>query len=201
MLAASFLAFNNAAHAEAGDWLIRARGIGVLPEANGTPTVIGGDVDIEDQFVPELDFTYFISNNLAAELILATTPHDVSVSGSALGDVDLGSVWLLPPTLSLQYHFLPQQKIRPYAGIGLNYTIFYNVDNGPIATDIDYDDSFGWSLQAGADFMINDRWSINADVKKLFLSTSVDVKALGATITSDVDIDPWIVGIGVGYHF
>ncbi|MDZ4868134.1 MAG: OmpW family outer membrane protein [Alphaproteobacteria bacterium] len=179
-----------------GPWMVRARAIGVLPDESATVVPIGGDTEIDDTLVPELDFTYFFAKHWAAELILATTPHDVSHTPTGL---DLGSVWLLPPTLTVQYHIAPDSpSFRPYVGAGVNYTIFYNVDE-PTGLSIDYENSFGFALQAGVDFPIGDGWMINVDVKKVFLSTDVTIAPLG--VTADVDIDPWIVGLGVGYRY
>ena len=138
--------------ADAGDWIVRLRGIQLAPDEWSRVTVIAGQVDVDPDEVPEVDFTYFITNNWAAELILATTHHRANDSASTLGEVDLGEVSLLPPILTLQYHFRPDAKYRPYVGAGINYTIFYNEKApGTTVTAISYDDSFGWALQAGID--------------------------------------------------
>jgi len=187
--------------AAAGDsWLLRLRGINLNPDVGSTVDPIGGSVDVNSDTVPEFDITYFFTANIAAELILATTRHRVSVSGSTLGNVDLGKVSLLPPTLTLQWHFLPGEKFRPYVGAGLNYTFFYD-ESTPRGTvnSINYENNFGYALQAGLDYGLDDHWGINADIKKLFLST--DVTLNGGAITADVDLDPWIFGLGVAYRF
>lgn len=182
-------------------WLVRIRAINVMPDESADIEAIGGDVKIDNQLVPELDISYFLTENIAAELILATTPHDVEAKNTALGDVDLGDVWLLPPTLTLQYHFAPRASFRPYVGAGINYTVFYNEDDGAVA-DMDYEDSFGLALQAGVDIPVNDTYFANIDVKKVFLSTDVTVNAGDAgTVGADVDIDPWIIGVGIGRRF
>ena len=189
-------------------WMIRVRGIAVVPNesadlsAGGAP--IAGGVEIDDSIVPELDISYFFTDNIAAELILATAPHDVTATNvGGGGDVDLGDVWLLPPTLTLQYHFMPQTMVKPYIGGGVNYTVFYNEDtpSGGVVRDIDYDDSFGFVLQAGVDVALTENWSLNLDVKKLFLETDVAVRTAAGTVNAEVDIDPWIFGVGVGYRF
>ena len=177
-------------------WMVRFRGIGVVPNAHATVSPIGGTVDIDDSFMPELDITYFFTDNIAVELILATTKHDVTATPS---DTGLGDVWLLPPTLTAQYHFMPDSKISPYAGVGVNYTIFYNDSAAPGLAPITYDDSFGLALQVGVDLKIDDHWLFNIDTKKIFLDT--DVSIAGGAITADVDIDPWVFGFGVGYRF
>lgn len=188
------------AHAEftgksAGDIMVRARLIGVLPDESAS-TTIGGDVGVSNDWVPEIDFTYFVTDNVALELIAATTKHDVTHNAG----IDLGEVSLLPPTLTLQYHFMPKERLSPYVGAGINYTFFYNEDApGGAVTSIDYENSFGWALQAGVDYAVADNWYLNFDVKKVFLSTDVSIN--GGAITADVDLDPWIVGFGVGYRF
>ena len=182
-------------------WIIRARALMVEPDEGASISQIGGDVDIDEQYVPELDFTYFFTENVAAELILATTPHDVTAINTAAGQVDLGTVWLLPPTLTFQYHFLPNSDtFRPYIGAGVNYTLFYNVDEGA-ADDMDYDNSFGYALQAGFDYGINENWAFNADVKKVMINTDVSIQSGANRINADVDIDPWIFGVGLAYRF
>ncbi len=192
-----------------GDWLVRLRGIAVAPDESLTlDQVAGADADVDTAYVPELDISYFFTPNLALELILATTPHDVAGRG-AIDGADLGDVWLLPPTLTAQYHVTQLGdwtgnpglgKIKPYFGAGINYTIFYNTGSGQFDS-IDYDDSFGWALQAGVDIELQEGLYLNFDVKKLWLSTDVTVTSGATRLTGEVDLDPWIFGVGLGYRF
>ncbi len=181
-------------------WQFRLRGIVVTPDESADIETIGGDASISTAVVPELDISYFFNENWSLELILATTKHDVKAVSTAAGDIDLGHVWLLPPTLTGQYHFTGGNFV-PYVGAGLNLTLFYGVDEGPVADNVDYDTTIGYALQGGFDFMLNDKWFLNADVKKLFLNTDATINAttaLGATVGADVDINPWIIGFGIG---
>jgi outer membrane protein len=178
---------------EAGDFMIRARALGVLPSEDGR--VSNGDsVKIDNSYVPELNFTYFFTPNVSAELIAAVTPHDVTTSSG----IDAGDAWLLPPTLTLQYHFTQLDGFKPYVGAGVNYTHFFNEDGGTLNA-VDYDDSFGGALQVGVDVPIQDNWYFNVDVKKIFINTTATFKPSG--VRADVDIDPWLVGVGIGYKF
>lgn len=184
-------------------WQVRLRGLAIIPNESATIEVIGGDTDISNAFVPELDFTYYFNKNIAVELILGTANHDVKAVSTAVGNIDLGDVWLLPPTLTLQYHF-DGNTVHPYVGAGLNYTLFYGVDEGPVADSVDYDDSLGFALQGGFDIDITDKWFINVDAKYIFLNTTATVNAttaLGATVKADVDINPFIAGLGFGMRF
>jgi len=184
--------------AQDSPWQFRLRMIGVAPDDEATITPINGSSDISTAYVPELDITYFFSSNLSLELILATAKHDVTAVGTDAGDVDVGSVWLLPPTLTLQYHLAPDGGIRPYLGLGANLTFFYNVETpGTTVTEADYDTSGGFALQGGLDVPFGDSgWFFNLDAKKVFLGT--DVALNGGAINADVTIDPWIIGAGVG---
>ena len=183
-------------------WLLRLRALSVMPDEGGEIDPIGGDVDIKNQIVPELDVSYFVKENIAFELVLATTPHDTAALNTAIGDVELGDVWLLPPTLLAQYHFSPRAGIRPYVGAGINYTFFYEQDVAPGLTSVNYDNSLGFALQAGVDIPVNDTYFVNFDVKKLWLGTDVTVDAGELGIgTADADFDRLIVGVGVGRRF
>ncbi len=184
---------------EAGDWLARGRVAAVVPMDGGNVLNRGSGTDtgldvsnITNTIIPELDFTYFWTKTIATELILATTPHTVK----ATGNVDVGDVWLLPPTLTVQYHPLPDSQISPYVGAGVNYTIFYGEGGGLAGFDVR--NSFGLALQAGVDYQLSGPWSLNLDVKKLFLRPEA---VTGSLRVKDVKIDPWIIGVGVGYRF
>ncbi|MDO5616051.1 MAG: OmpW family outer membrane protein [Cruoricaptor ignavus] len=190
----------------AQNWQVRLRGVSVQPVEKSTIGTIGGNASVSNAFIPELDFTYFFNKNIAAELILGTSKHDVVAKGTALGDVDLGSVRLLPPTLTVQYHFYPTKSLKPYVGTGINYTIFYDEGKNPAAavTKVEYKDNVGFALQAGVDYFINEKFFLNLDAKKLFLQTDVKVHtvpAIGATVPADVKLNPWVLGFGVGMKF
>jgi outer membrane protein len=182
-------------------WMIRARLLAVEPDDDSSAiTVIGAKAEVDDSISGDVDFSYFFSANIAAELTLAVAEHDVEATNTSVGKLDLGDVKLLPPTLTLQYHLMPDGKIRPYIGAGVNYTVFFDDDPGD-ARSIDYDNAFGYALQAGVDVGINENWAINFDVKKIWLETDVSVGALGTTVKTDVDVDPWLFGIGLAYRW
>lgn len=172
----------------AEDWMMRVRAIAVSPDVDSSPV---SGIDVDTQYVPELDFTYFLTPNIGMELILGTARHEVSLGGASLGKVSH-----LPPTLTLQYHFNPKGQINPYVGAGLNYTRFYNVDLAP-GLDIDKN-SWGGALQVGMDIAVAKNGYINLDVKKIWIGT--EVTAGGAHLT-DLDLDPWVFGIGYGFRF
>jgi len=184
----------------AGHFQIRLRLLGVLPDASAT-TYIGGvnshtTTTATDSLEPEIDGTYFITDHIAIEAIAAVTHH--SVHNSALGNV--GSVWLLPPTITVQYHLQPTDSfIRPYVGAGINYTWFFSPKSS-LVHDLHFGDNLGWALQAGFDVPLGESpYFLNVDAKKLFLSTTAT--APSAHVVSHAVLNPWIVGAGVGIRF
>ncbi len=223
-LASAFLP--NFAFAEEGDWVVRLRAVDISPNEssklgktvnkNVAPVMTpSADLKVDDNIIPELDISYYITKNIAAELILALgTKHDVKISGDSagvIGDQNLGEVNLLPPTLTLQWHFRPDQTFDPYIGAGFNYTRMLDRNlkfkSGATAGDKIKIDSDSWGLvaQAGFDINLKDGWMINADVKYVQIDTDVKMKGAvtgGAwTKIDSLDIDPWVIGIGVGKRF
>lgn len=174
---------------------IRARAIGILADGDGVVSGTSLKTDADNAFTPEFDITYFFTEHFAAELIAATAQHTVSAGSNALGDV-----WVLPPTLTLQYHFMPDNKFSPYIGAGVNYTVFYGEDTATGFTDFDVDNGFGLAAQAGFDYWINNHWGVNFDAKYIDLNVDASVNN-GGLNAYDVDINPWVVGVGVSYRF
>ncbi|MBV8634828.1 MAG: OmpW family protein [Burkholderiaceae bacterium] len=188
---------------QAGSVMLRARAIDVDPQVSSAVSVINGSVHAGNNLVPEVDGSYFFTPNVAAELIAAVTYHTVKDVNSAAGTLPLGSVRLLPPTLTAQWHFLPEAKFNPYVGAGINYTFFYGVKGStvPIIYSTHYSDNVGGALQAGFDYRLSGNWFLNVDAKKLFLHTDVTLGTKVGQVKASVDLDPWIVGAGVGYKF
>ncbi|HEX5356894.1 MAG TPA: OmpW family outer membrane protein [Aquabacterium sp.] len=197
LIAAAALACAAAAPAYAGDFMARFRVLQLDPaNQNTADAVITTDsVSVNTKYIWEIDASYFVTENVALELI-ATTPQKQTVY---LNGTKLGTLRHLPPTLLLQYHFAPTNKaVRPYAGFGVNYTHFSAVNlNDVLPLDIDRH-SWGTAVQFGADFPINDKVSINVDFKKIDIRTRV---YNNGTQLGTVKVDPVLFGIGIGYRF
>ena len=172
----------------------------------GGASVPSSGVDVTSDTVPELDITYMWTPHWGTELILGTTQHTVDGNGSlaALGGIIDTDV--LPPTLTLQYHFSPNSNIRPYAGVGVNYTNFYNekVTGGLDTANarVKIDASWGLAAQAGVDVDINKDWFVNFDVKYIDIDTTAHfTNTTVGSAAVDVDLQPWVFGIGIGTTF
>ena len=200
------------AQAKQGDILVRLRGIVVAPNeksGSGLPAFPGEKVSIDNAVAPEIDVTWMASDHIGFELIAATTKHSASGRKGTTGSIGkLASTWVLPPTLTAQYHFLPDAPVRPYVGAGVNYTLFYSEDaSGALEsaagqTKVHMSDSFGWAAQAGVDIDLNDRLFLNIDVKYIDIDTTARLSTTAAGVQKvHVDLDPLVFGVGVGMRF
>lgn len=207
VLGSSCVAAASHAH-EAGDFLVRVGVAQVAPDAS-SGSVLGGGVDVEDATGLGFSGTWFATPHIGIE-VLAALPfeHDIVGSG-ALSGVDIGSTKHLPPTVSLQYYPLGEGKFQPYAGIGLNYTTFFDTKSSAALdsalagdTDISLKDSTGVALQLGADWQLNDNWYLNAAVWKIDIETTARISVDSAQAARvDVTIDPLVFMLGAAYSF
>lgn len=181
-----------AQQAKEGPFMVRARAVS-LNSANGDTTGLG--LSIDNKWIPEVDISYFLSKNLAVELIL-TVPQKQTLTSSALGK-EIGTLEHLPPTLLLQYHFDSNGGMKPYVGLGVNYTKFtaVNILNGAVGLN---SDSWGGALQLGVDVPLSGNMYLNFDVKKVFIKTDVYV---GTANAGTFKVDPVLFGIGLGWRF
>jgi outer membrane protein len=211
--------------AEAGDIVVRLRATNVSPQessklgettdkafgAGSAQTFFGNpkaNLEVDSNTIPELDISYYVTKNIALELILALgSRHDVKVDSAGAVDPYLGEINVLPPTLTAQWHFMPDQTFDPYVGAGISYMRM--MDNGvtaktaggnfPIRVDRH---NWGGALQAGFDVNLKDGWMINFDVKKIWIDTDVKLNlGTGYRRVDTLDIDPLVVSLGVGYRF
>lgn len=196
---------------------LRVRVIDVMPNADSTEVSVGGmsiagsGVDVDDAIVPEVDVTVFVHQHVAFEIIAATSPHDIDAEGTLKALGEIAETWVLPPTLTIQWHFCPEAKVRPYIGAGVNYSTFYDEDATSSFetalggdTDVELDSSWGWALQAGFDVGLSEHWFLNFDVKYLDIDTTAHLTTDDGLDTErkvDVDLDPLVVGFGVGYRW
>lgn len=188
------MSFN--AHAEESPWLVRARATHLNPADKSDPlagTGAANRLTVSDKTILEVDVAYFFTPNLAAELVL-TYPqkHDVYLDGAKIGTFKH-----LPPTLLAQYHFAPASQFSPYVGAGVNFTFLSKVRLLGGAADLE-NHSVGLALQAGVDYKIDKKLSLNFDIKKAQIRS--DVLIAGAK-ASAVKVDPLMVSAGVGYRF
>ncbi|WPB86617.1 OmpW/AlkL family protein [Sediminicoccus rosea] len=185
----------------AGDFMIGLGAVGVLPTNGGSVGTIGGTPNASNAASPLLDGTYFFTPNIALNLIAATTRHKLTVTNSALGTVNLGTAWALPPTLTVQYHLMPQSRISPYVGVGLNTTFYYGYGGNPTTgiNRVRIDPSVGVAPNIGVDYEIAPNWLANFDLKWILMQPDVSVNS--GFVRARADINPFVISAALRYRF
>ena len=185
-------AVNTASAMDQGDWLVRFGVSNVDPKSNNHELV-----SVDSATSATINFSYMMTNHWAVE-VLAAYPfeHDIYL----VDGPEVGSTKHLPPTVSLQYHFIPDSKFQPYIGAGVNYTTFFSEKlYGPLeGAKLSLDDSWGLAGEIGADFILNDTWFLNVSAR--FIDINTDAKVNGELI-GEVNIDPWVYGVHAGMRF
>ena len=210
---------------EAGSWIVRGGISIVAPDASGDQLKLNGsaagfvsavgveNLDVDDNEQIGLTFEYMLDANWGIE-VLASTPfsHTASATGTLSG-LDVADIKHLPPTVSAVYHFNAGEQFRPYIGAGINYTLFFDEDTtsaaddtfatlGLTGGDVELEDSWGLALQVGADYKLGDNWWLNGSIRWIDISTTADFTFdNGSKVSGDVEIDPFVYSIKLGYAF
>lgn len=237
VLAAAGLLCANAAAQSQGDWIVRA-GFGyVSPDTSSNNLVFQGielegyQIDVGNNTRPVFNLTWMATDRVGVELLAAWPfKHNIRGDEALTGLGKLGDTKHLPPVLGLQYHFLPNERFRPYAGLGLNYTYFFDESTTPALhegiigtsnaalgtsysggdTSMNIRNSFGVALQVGADIQLNDTLFLNFDLRWIDITAdarlttrTIDTNGNEVTLNSRVkaDIDPWVFSTTVGFRF
>lgn len=216
MLSSVLLAGPAMAH-QAGDFIVRMGGIKVVPDASSDafdpalPAVGGLEVDVDDDTQLGLTFAYMVTESIGVELVGATPfTHDLILDTGGDGVV-IGETSHLPPTLLAQFYAPQLGFMRAYLGAGLNYTLFFDesIDDAVVSplvggadVDVKLSNSVGFAWEVGADFLINENWLLNASVWNIDIDTEARLYVNNARVDKiDVEIDPWVYMVGVGYRF
>jgi outer membrane protein len=190
--------------------------------------IFGAGSKVSTSFIPELDLAYFFTKNIAVELICCVSKHTVNGTG-ALAGLNIGSTWVFPPTVLLQYHFTNFGAFQPYVGVGVNWTAYFGAKGGNnyaafwtpglgptgynASSNVSIGSTFGLAAQVGFDYMINQNWGINVDLKRIMMqptaygnvyNTAVAALAPARAVIpwkAQVNIDPWVVSAGITYRF
>ncbi|WOT04165.1 outer membrane protein OmpW [Shewanella youngdeokensis] len=188
---------------QAGDIIVRAGVAIVAPNESSADVAGNGEFSVDDNTQLGLNFGYMVTDNFGVEL-LAASPFSHDVSLDELGKI--AETKHLPPTLVAQYYFGDgQSKLRPYVGLGVNFTNFYDNeftnDLGGALTDLSMSNSWGLAGQVGVDYQLNNNWLINASIWYAQISTDVKFNLADTPVEIETDIDPWVYMVSVGYTF
>ncbi|MDF7673233.1 outer membrane beta-barrel protein [Acetobacteraceae bacterium ESL0709] len=207
-----------------GDFLIRLSALGVITNNTSSSVSIKGGpakgtkgyVTATNQVMPEFTFEYFFTDNISLDLIAASTRHEArahkTTAQSLIGNGDLGSFWVLPPTLTVAWHFRPHKRFNPYVGVGLTLAFFHNASPATPNKGLGLFDhlkpqtTVGPSFNIGFDYQLVGNWFLNVDAKEILLRTPIyinhrDNATTGGRIHARDSINPTTVAAGIEYRF
>lgn len=188
-----------------GDIMVRLRVDGVLPQNYsssvtlvGSNALAGSKVHTSDYVIPEVDLSYFFTHHISIEAIAGTSRHNAWAT-TPIGTVKVGSTWVIPPIITLQYHFSTIFGFTPYVGAGISAMLFYNTHHAQGLNAVYFQNSIGPAVEAGVDYNVTGHWYANFAIKQSFASTEVTINH--GAIVAKTALDPLVVGAGFGYRF
>ncbi|WP_338332982.1 OmpW family outer membrane protein [Acetobacter sp. LMG 32666] len=211
-----------------GDFMVRLSGVGVLPQDRDSSVKVstnGGasyahlnstHLSTTNQAMPELTLEYFLTDNLSVDLIATSTHHRVNAVGSDLQGLnggsrvlDVGSAWVLPPTLTFAWHFRPHKRFNPYVGVGVTAMWFHNMRGAGALpqvgglTKLNSGFTGGPTVNVGFDYQLVGNWFFNADVKQMFVRMHAWAENAAETVKvrAHESLDPTVVSAGIAYRF
>lgn len=139
--------------------------------------------------------TYMFNARWGVEALAALPiEHEATLPGSG----NVATIKQIPPTLSLQYHFLdPNGRVRAYIGAGVNRTTFFDEHTAGTWADADLrlGDSWGPAALAGLDFDIGRAWFVSIDARWFDIDTAARLN--GASLGT-IELDPYALGMTIG---
>ena len=205
---------------EKGDFVLRLGAVNVSPESDssninlpveGVPT-LHAEVKDDTQFgiIP----MYMVTDSVGIELLAATPfEHDITLNGKGV-NLDAASTKHLPPTITAQWY--PRggkEGWQPFLGVGVNYTIFFDEQTtnqldstlnsllGATDVDLDLDNSFGLSAQAGVDIPFAKNWALSLEVWYIDIQTNATVSTDVGDVNFRTDINPFVYHVGIAHRF
>lgn len=185
-----------AAHAEDnGNWVVRF-GAHVVDPQSDNGQLAGMKASVGSDTKPTASIEYLFTPNWGIE-VLAALPfsHEVKLDGQRAATTKQ-----LPPVIGVNYHFLPDARVSPFVGLGINYTYFFDTRGSGLlqGAHVSADNSWGAAAHAGMDVQLSRDWLFTADVRWIDIRSDIHVN--GAYVGT-AKINPWVYGVSLGYRF
>lgn len=191
---------------EASRWFVHVGPAYVEPSESAKVTlagnpVPGGDVSIDGRWTVAGEVGYFVRPHLAIALAAGAPPtFTVNAAGSIAALGKAGEMTGGPAGLMAQYHFNETGRVDPYVGAGAAFLIVFDTKDGSL-NDLKAKSAVGPAIQAGANFMVNDKYGAFIDVKKAWVGTVATATLGPMPVVAKVKIDPVVLNAGLTYRF
>ncbi len=169
--------------------------------------------DVDPGMIPSINYTRGISSNLSIEISVGKTVLNYEIDGT----IDLGEITVMPLQLTAQYR-ISSGKFSPYCGAGIGYyfndfdtsneaVAYWRVFTGDSGDtfEVEIDNSFGYHINAGADYFLKDNIALSLDARYLWSEMDITIKFTNVgTPGSESDkgnLDSFVIGAGIKYFF
>ena len=199
---------------EKGDWMARLGAAYLAPnDDSGQLTGVGGSrVGVDAASTVGFTIGGMVTDNLAIELFgIIPSKHELSGEGTlpGLNITEVGDVDVFPPTLSLNWYFMPKSNIRPHIGLGLSGTIYMDPEVSTevrnvlgTSTELDVENTIGYGGNAGIDIDISDRTMLSLGVWYIDLDADATLRgAAGGDRKVDIEVNPVVAFVAYGARF
>jgi outer membrane protein len=165
------------------------------------------ELDPDDAVMLGANLTYYIHRYFSFELSGDYAKTDVELKAFSVSE-NIGEMKQIPIILNARFHFSTNQKISPYLSGGIGYYINdFDLSDSlssvlPPGYELDLEDSIGFNLGGGIQFLLNEHFALDLDLKYIWNNTDIEAKAPGySTEEISVDLDNFYVGVGLKYFF
>jgi outer membrane protein len=187
-----------------GKFGIGAR-IGYVNYAGDDYNVLGSniDVDFDNAAMYGGNLVYYIQRYFSLELSADYVKTDTELKGVDSSPTNIGELKQVPIILNGRFHFSTNQKISPYLSAGIGYYINdFDLSASSSGEEVKVDDSFGFNLGGGIQFLLNEHFAIDLDLKYIFNKTDFESRVTGEpTEEESIDLNNFYAGIGLKYYF
>lgn len=162
----------------------------------------------------------FWTDHFSTQLALGYPPtHKLEGGGTLKIFGVLGDGQQLSPAFIFKYNFgEPEQRLRPYVGLGINYTwyrktritnqVFQAASYGPYAsTSVWNTTSWNPVYNIGLNYRLDDHWSVGLSMAYTPLKTRINVDAVNTqfgvpvTVVNELKSRTLATAVNVGYRF
>lgn len=179
-----------------------------------------GDFDVDTNFDSDQGFgaaiNVFWGNRISSEFAASVVEPEGSFNDEE-GNIGLGGLEMIPITATLQFHLAPNATFDPYIGAGVAYVLFDEADIDFDDADeeinvraIDFDDDYGFVLNAGANVSFG-ALGLYLDAKYVPVESSVSAVFAGDDGDDDdddetadfgeVEVNPLMLSAGLSFRF
>ena len=185
-------------------------------DLQGAYTPPGYKLDVKNTQTAYFAYIRRLTSYLDLEIAGGIPPNTKTIGKgpATVGSVPYNGVtiatakWAAPSVL-LDYKFFSESTaLRPYIGVGVNYTTFYDRDvtaagqqatGGP--TRLSLTRSIGPVGSLGLKYQPNTRWSVIASYNISRVDSDIKTDTAGAIRTAHIDFRPQALVVAAGYSF